>query len=96
MMDTWVKAGEIKEVTALNYVNLILESIVVVNPGNLVHPSNIQKSPYLKVESGGALFVQSKNGIEAKARPHVSNPFPHYYIDVSNGGIAKFVIIPSP
>jgi hypothetical protein len=96
MMDTWVKAGEIKVVTARNYINLILESFLM-NPANSTHPNLPNgKTPYLKVDKGGALFVECKNGIDAYIRPGLANPFGYRQIEVSHGGIAKFVIIQGP
>lgn len=96
MMDTWVKAGEYKEVTAKNYINLILKSLVS-NKKNPTHPPNPNVSgeyivsPYLKVESGGMLKVEAKQKIETKID---NNNISHRFIDISNGAVTTFIIVP--
>jgi hypothetical protein len=89
MMNTWVKSAEVKEITAQNYINLLLETTVI-NYNNNSHPPNARK-PYLKVESGGMLIVESKGTINTDIS---KSNFTHNLIDVSYGSNVRFVIVP--
>jgi len=92
MMNTWVKSGESKEITANNYINLLLKSIVSINPNNKSHhPQNVNATPYLKVESGGMLIVESKGTIKTEI---FNNSYTHNLIDVSSGSNVRFIIVP--
>lgn len=99
MLNTWVKTGETKIVTAQNSINLLTESIVPLNHNNPTHPDPYPNdnskgiiSPYLKVESGGMLVVEAKHIIIADSI--LNNTYKYSPIEISHGGIAKFVIVP--
>lgn len=89
MINTWIKSGESKEVTAKNYINLLLESTVF-NDKNTSHPPS-SDTPYLKVESGGMLIVESKGTIKTDIS---SNQYSHKLIDMSYGSNVRFIIVP--
>jgi hypothetical protein len=99
MLNTWVKTGETKIVTAQNSINLLTESIVPLNHNNPTHPDPYPNdnskgiiSPYLKVESGGMLVVEAKHIIIADSI--LNNTYKYSPMEISHGGIAKFVIVP--
>lgn len=93
MMNTWVKSGESKEITAKNYINLLLKSTVPINKNNTSHPSaNFNyNSPYLRVEPGGMLVVECEGSIRTDV---ADNSFTHNLIDMSYGSNVRFIIVP--
>lgn len=88
MINTWVKSGEIKTVSAANWINLVQKGIKVNNKLNSVHPN--KESPYLQVDPGGALFIMTYGKVEGEADVQAT----HSVIHISHGGVGQIVVIP--
>lgn len=88
MLNSWIKSGEIKTVTASNSINLVQKGIKVNNKLNPVHPQ--KESPYLQVDQNGALFISTYGSVYGQTDVQAT----HTVIHINNGAVTQIVIIP--